>query len=133
MPTILRSLIYVAVFLGLGPYTGGDSVSADETSKATAPSQDSGGHAYTNRLIHSNDPYLLLHAHNPVDWYPWGAEALARAKRENKPIFSLDRLQHLLLVSRGGADDLFQSGDRQTHEPVVHQRQGGPRAATGSG
>ena len=87
MPTILRSLIYVAVFLGLGPYTGGDSVSADETSKATAPSQDSGGHAYTNRLIHSNDPYLLLHAHNPVDWYPWGAEALARAKRENKPIF----------------------------------------------
>jgi uncharacterized protein YyaL (SSP411 family) len=42
---------------------------------------------YTNRLIHSNDPYLLLHAHNPVDWYPWGPEALARAKRENKPIF----------------------------------------------
>jgi hypothetical protein len=87
MPTILRSLLYVAVFLGLGPYAGGDSVIADETSRATAPSQDSGGHAYTNRLIHSNDPYLLLHAHNPVDWYPWGPEALARAKRENKPIF----------------------------------------------
>ena len=29
---------------------------------------------HTNRLIDSNDPYLLLHAHNPVDWYPWGAE-----------------------------------------------------------
>lgn len=40
-----------------------------------------------NRLIDSNDPYLLLHAHNPVDWYPWGAEALEKAKRENKPIF----------------------------------------------
>src|SRR5262249_38257144 len=42
---------------------------------------------YTNKLIDSNDPYLLLHAHNPVDWYPWGPEALAKAKRDNKPIF----------------------------------------------
>src|SRR5713101_6320809 len=41
----------------------------------------------TNRLIDSNDPYLLLHARNPVDWYPWGPEALEKAKRENKPIF----------------------------------------------
>ncbi len=43
--------------------------------------------AYTNHLIDSNDPYLLLHAHNPVEWYPWGPEALAKAKSENKPIF----------------------------------------------
>jgi uncharacterized protein len=42
---------------------------------------------HTNRLIDSNDPYLLLHAHNPVDWYPWGTEALEKAKREQKPIF----------------------------------------------
>jgi uncharacterized protein YyaL (SSP411 family) len=42
---------------------------------------------HTNRLIDSNNPYLLLHAHNPVDWYPWGPEALEKAKRENKPIF----------------------------------------------
>ncbi len=42
---------------------------------------------HTNRLIHSTSPYLLQHAHNPVDWYPWGAEALERARRENKPIF----------------------------------------------
>ena len=41
----------------------------------------------TNRLIHSADPYLLLHAHNPVDWYPWGPEAFDKAKAENKPIF----------------------------------------------
>lgn len=40
-----------------------------------------------NRLAHADDPYLLLHAHNPVDWYPWGSEALEKAKRENKPIF----------------------------------------------
>jgi hypothetical protein len=37
--------------------------------------------------IDSSDPYLPLHAHNPVDWYPWGAEALAKAKTEQKPIF----------------------------------------------
>ncbi len=42
---------------------------------------------HTNRLIHSDDPYLLLHAHNPVDWYPWGPEAIARARKEHKPIF----------------------------------------------
>ena len=40
-----------------------------------------------NRLIHEKSPYLLQHAYNPVDWYPWGAEAFARARAENKPIF----------------------------------------------
>ncbi|MDN3203231.1 thioredoxin domain-containing protein [Algoriphagus sediminis] len=40
----------------------------------------------TNRLIKSQSPYLLQHAENPVDWYPWGEEALNRAKAENKPI-----------------------------------------------
>jgi hypothetical protein len=42
---------------------------------------------YTNRLIHESSPYLLQHAHNPVDWYPWGEEAFALARKENKPIF----------------------------------------------
>src|SRR5437773_7382439 len=42
---------------------------------------------YTNRLAHEKSPYLLQHAHNPVDWYPWGDEAFAKARRENKPIF----------------------------------------------
>jgi uncharacterized protein YyaL (SSP411 family) len=41
---------------------------------------------HTNRLIHETSPYLLQHAHNPVDWYPWGEEALNRAKMEDKPI-----------------------------------------------
>jgi uncharacterized protein len=41
----------------------------------------------TNRLAQEKSPYLLQHADNPVDWYPWGAEAFARAKEENKPIF----------------------------------------------
>src|SRR5213594_577879 len=41
---------------------------------------------YRNRLLQETSPYLLQHAHNPVDWYPWGEEALARAKAEDKPI-----------------------------------------------
>ncbi|GMK41505.1 thioredoxin domain-containing protein [Paenibacillus sp. CCS19] len=40
-----------------------------------------------NRLINEKSPYLLQHAHNPVDWYPWGREAFDKAKKENKPIF----------------------------------------------
>lgn len=43
--------------------------------------------AFTNRLIHSTSPYLLQHARNPVDWYPWGEEAFAKSRKEGKPIF----------------------------------------------
>ncbi len=46
-----------------------------------------GSWKYTNSLIHETSPYLLLHAHNPVNWYPWGPEALERARKESKPIF----------------------------------------------
>ena len=48
-------------------------------------------HTHTNKLIEETSPYLLQHAHNPVDWYPWGEEALNKAKEENK----------LLLISIG--------------------------------
>ena len=57
--------------------------SADEA----ALKNPDGSWKWTNRLIHETSPYLLLHAHNPVDWYPWGDEALALAKRENRLIF----------------------------------------------
>lgn len=43
-------------------------------------------HIHTNHLINETSPYLLQHAHNPVQWYPWGEEALQKAKNENKPI-----------------------------------------------
>ena len=43
-------------------------------------------HKFTNRLSQETSPYLLQHAHNPVDWYPWGKEAFSKAKAENKPI-----------------------------------------------
>src|SRR5438876_9018140 len=39
-----------------------------------------------NRLSRATSPYLLQHAHNPVDWYEWGSEPLGRARREHKPI-----------------------------------------------
>lgn len=42
---------------------------------------------FTNRLIDETSPYLRQHANNPVDWYPWGSEALERSRRENRPIF----------------------------------------------
>ena len=43
-------------------------------------------HPHTNRLADETSPYLLQHAHNPVDWYPWGDEAFARARGEDKPV-----------------------------------------------
>ena len=42
---------------------------------------------FPNRLAYESSPYLQQHAHNPVDWHPWGPEALERARREDKPIF----------------------------------------------
>ena len=47
----------------------------------------SGAPRYTNRLILESSPYLLQHAHNPVDWYPWGEEAFAMAKARGVPVF----------------------------------------------
>ena len=59
-----------------------------------AENQDSENHAKdahkkhpANRLAKESSPYLLMHAHNPVDWYPWGDEAFEKAKKEDKPIF----------------------------------------------
>ncbi len=44
-------------------------------------------HKWTNKLIKEKSPYLLQHAYNPVDWYPWSQEAFDKARQENKPIF----------------------------------------------
>ena len=44
-------------------------------------------HKHTNELAKESSPYLLMHAHNPVNWYAWNAETLALAKKEDKPIF----------------------------------------------
>ena len=57
------------------------------TSRRSAQEPAGGDQRPANRLAQETSPYLLLHAHNPVDWYPWGPEAFAKAKAENKPIF----------------------------------------------
>src|ERR1700743_2937352 len=70
-------LLCTALFLAAA------SIGADETSataSAVKPTE------FTNRLAKEKSPYLLQHQHNPVDWYPWGDEALQRAKSEDKPI-----------------------------------------------
>jgi uncharacterized protein YyaL (SSP411 family) len=48
---------------------------------------ESAAHKHTNRLAHEKSPYLLQHAHNPVDWFAWGEEAFEKARVENRPIF----------------------------------------------
>ncbi|MDL5501758.1 MAG: DUF255 domain-containing protein, partial [Candidatus Methanoperedens sp.] len=45
------------------------------------------GKRKTNRLIYEKSPYLLQHAYNPVNWYPWGEEAFEKARAEDKPVF----------------------------------------------
>ena len=54
---------------------------------ATQAIAETSPEAHTNRLIDSASPYLLQHAHNPVDLYPWGEEAIGKARKENKLIF----------------------------------------------
>src|SRR3954469_6617762 len=48
---------------------------------------DQNSNKHTNSLINESSPYLLQHAHNPVDWHSWGPEAIEKARREDKPIF----------------------------------------------
>ena len=62
------------------------TVSASNSS-SPSPSLSSSSASHTNRLAREKSPYLLQHQHNPVDWFPWGEEAFAKAARENKPIF----------------------------------------------
>lgn len=81
------------VGLGCGRTVGGRVAATAEPTTATNSQQETdtmpvvAEPKQSNRLIHATSPYLLQHAQNPVDWYEWGAEALEKAKRENKPIF----------------------------------------------
>jgi hypothetical protein len=58
---------------------------------------------HSNQLIHESSPYLLQHAHNPVDWYPWGDMAWDKAKKENKLVVCKHWLFGMSLVSCDGA------------------------------
>jgi uncharacterized protein YyaL (SSP411 family) len=67
--------------------TGDDGDMNAPSDKAAEANAGPPSAQHVNRLAGETSPYLLQHAHNPVDWYPWGDEALERARRENKPIF----------------------------------------------
>ncbi len=78
----LSPLVAVAIFaLGI---EGGCASQKEPQLKSVDKTQES---HYTNHLSEENSPYLLAHSHNPVDWYPWGDEALELARSEDKPIF----------------------------------------------
>lgn len=62
-------------------------VAHTETAKSSVAAAAGNVAKHTNRLINEKSPYLLQHAHNPVDWYPWCDEAIERARKENKLIF----------------------------------------------
>jgi len=87
-------LVVLAWFVWQGPtplpvMTAGPAAALAEEGPphSTALQNADGSWKYTNALVGETSPYLLLHAHNPVDWYPWGPEALERARAEDRPIF----------------------------------------------
>ena len=80
-------LNYLVVFaIGSLNYFSFQTAYAEETAQAPKVSNEKKKHKFTNRLINEKSPYLLQHAHNPVDWYPWGEEAFEVAKKTQKPI-----------------------------------------------
>ena len=84
-----------------------------------------------NRLAAETSPYLLQHADNPVDWYPWGEEALGPGPRRGPADPRLDRLRRLPLVPRDGAGVLRGPADRGADERALRLHQGRPRGAPG--
>ena len=80
----LRSRIRLVLIGTVSFWTTASTVWCGETQVETPAKAPA---VYTNHLANEKSPYLQLHAHNPVDWYPWGEEAFHKAKEENKPIF----------------------------------------------
>ena len=84
-----------------------------------------------NHLADETSPYLLQHKDNPVDWYPWGEAALARARERGPPDPALDRLLGLPLVPRDGARVVRGRRDGAPDERAVRVHQARPRGAPG--
>ena len=83
MRTRFRFGILALVWLVTANYDDAGPTTVEARRSESAPKTSE----HTNRLAHEKSPYLLQHARNPVDWYPWGEEAFAKARKENKPIF----------------------------------------------
>src|SRR4051812_99894 len=75
----MRLILCIIFFSGIIQFIDFFGIQMQTSSFAEAP-------RYTNRLLHEKSPYLLQHAHNPVDWYAWGEEAFEKARKEDKPI-----------------------------------------------
>jgi uncharacterized protein YyaL (SSP411 family) len=75
------------VIFALVGFIAGCESNAGSKPERSEMNQDHFEYKYTNHLVNENSPYLLSHAHNPVNWYPWTDEALELAKAEDKPIF----------------------------------------------
>ena len=89
---VLLAIVLVVVVVWLMTRSGQAQAARPHGRKALPPADriarlPADGGSEFNRLIHEKSPYLLQHARNPVDWFPWGPEALTKAKKENKPIF----------------------------------------------
>lgn len=81
---LLRCVVPAAAVIGT---TGAVRLEATSGGEEKSEMTDTQQHKHTNSLVKSTSPYLLQHAHNPVDWYEWGPEALAKAVADDKPIF----------------------------------------------
>ena len=82
-----------------------------------------------NRLANETSPYLLQHKDNPVEWYPWGEEALAARPRAGPAAARVDRLLGVPLVPRDGARIVRGPGDRRADERAFRSHQGRSRGA----
>ncbi len=85
LPVLFVTWICFANFSSPAPLKEPDLNNSSETSLPTSSTKST--YKFTNSLVHETSPYLLQHAHNPVNWLPWGEEAFALARKENKPIF----------------------------------------------
>ena len=79
---------------------------------------------HCNRLAQEKSPYLLQHAHNPVNWFPWGGEAFEKARREEKPVFLSIGYCH-----DAGAETVFRRDVSAEIPPVWHGGNDGAAAA----
>jgi uncharacterized protein len=85
MKPAVRATLSLLSFIGV---TACDPAPAEnQTPTSTVSTNAPATYKHTNHLAREKSPYLLQHAHNPVDWFPWGEETFAKARKENKPIF----------------------------------------------
>ena len=97
----LVSIVTLLLLFGCTKPASQDAVAEAEEKSPAKPK-------HTNRLADETSPYLLLHAHNPVDWYPWGEEALTKAGRPASDPDSVSELSSPACCQLGAPDRSYQ-------------------------